>query len=172
MKLNIITWPDPILKKVSEPIDTKTKITPELSKLIDDMVETMYKDDGVGLAAPQVGENIRLIAVDQTGPRERGDLMVILNPEIIEAEGEMDSRESCLSTPEFSTTVKRNERVVVTGLDPKGKPLRIEADNLLAVILQHEIDHLDGITIVERSGRLKRVMYEKKVKKWRKAEKR
>ncbi len=165
MKLEIITYPNPILKKVSEPVG---KITPELKKLIENMVETMYEDDGVGLAAPQVGHNIRLITLDQTGPRERGELMVIMNPEIIEAEGKMDSSESCLSTPQFTTTIKRSERVVVTGTDEKGKPLRIEAEDLLAVILQHEIDHLDGITIVNRSGRLKRAMYEKKVKKWSK----
>ncbi|MBU1248528.1 MAG: peptide deformylase [Proteobacteria bacterium] len=168
MKLKIITWPDPILSTVSEPLDIDEIKTPEFSKLVEDMIQTMYEDDGVGLAAPQIGRNIRLITVDQTGPRERADLMVIINPEIVENEGSMDSRESCLSTPAFTTTVNRFEKLTVTGLDHKGKPMRIEAEELLAVILQHEIDHLDGITIVERAGRLKRAMYEKKVMKWRK----
>lgn len=165
MRLNILTYPDPELKKVSRPVE---KITPELETLIDDMVETMYEDDGVGLAAPQIGQKIRLITVDQTGPRERGDLMVLINPEIVEEEGKVDSTESCLSTPAFSTTIKRSETVVVTAMNEKGEDVRIEADALLAIILQHEIDHLNGVTIVDRSGRLKRVMYDKKVKKWAK----
>ncbi len=168
MKLEIITYPNPILKKVSELVE---EITPELKKLVEAMIETMYKGDGVGLAAPQVGHNVRIITLDQTGPRERGELVVIMNPEIVESEGKLDSSESCLSTPQFTTTIKRSQSVVVTGMDEKGKPLRIEGKDLLAVILQHEIDHLDGITIVNRSRRLKRAMYEKKVKKWSKAQK-
>ncbi|MGE4506139.1 MAG: peptide deformylase [Desulfovibrionaceae bacterium] len=166
MRLKILTYPDPELKEISEPV---REITPEIKQLIDDMVETMYVDDGVGLAAPQVGHKIRLVTVDQTGPRERGELRVLLNPEIVSAEGRKDSTESCLSTPGFTTTIKRSEKVVVTAMDEKGGDVRIEADGLLAIILQHEIDHLDGVTIVERSGRLKRAMYDKKVRKWQKA---
>lgn len=165
MKLEILTYPDDVL---STPCERVEEITPELKQLIEDMVETMYADDGVGLAAPQVGRNIRLITVDQTGPKERKDLRVIVNPEIVEREGEVDSQEACLSCPGFQAKIKRSERVRVKGLDAKGKDVCIDADELLAIILQHEIDHLDGKTIVDRAGRLKRAMYDKKVKKWKK----
>ena len=112
MKLEICTWPDDVLAAKAEPV---AGITPELEKLIEDMVETMYEGDGVGLAAPQVGESIRLICVDQTGPKLRADLRVLINPEIVECDGEVESEEGCLSCPEFSGTVMRKERVKVTG---------------------------------------------------------
>lgn len=166
MRLKVLTYPDPVLKQVCEPIE---EINSEIETLISNMVETMYEDDGVGLAAPQVGHSIRLITLDQTGPNERAELRVILNPEIIEHQGTVDSRESCLSVPAFSVTIKRHEKVIVTGLNEKGKKVKIEADGLLAIILQHEIDHLDGITIVDRASRLKRAMYDKKVSKWSKS---
>ncbi|MEF2146526.1 MAG: peptide deformylase [Desulfovibrionaceae bacterium] len=165
MKLEIRTYPDDVLAEPCKPVK---KITPEIRKLIENMVETMYADDGVGLAAPQVGQPIRLITVDRTGPKERADLRVIINPEIVEREGEVDSQEACLSCPGFQAKIKRSERVRVTGMDADGKDVCIEAEELLAIILQHEIDHLDGKTIVDRAGRLKRTMYEKKVKKWMK----
>lgn len=163
MKLEILTYPDPFLCEPARPVE---EVTPELQQLIDNMVETMYADDGVGLAAPQVGQNIRLITLDQTGPKDRADLMVLINPEIVEAsEEEVDSRESCLSCPGFTGTIKRNEQVTVRALDRDGKEVCIEADALLAIILQHEIDHLDGTLIVNRVGRIKRSMYDKRIKK-------
>ncbi|MDD4731029.1 MAG: peptide deformylase [Desulfovibrio sp.] len=165
MKLEIVTYPAEVLAEPCRPVE---EITPEIKQLIENMVETMYEDDGVGLAAPQVGHGIRLITVDRTGPSERKDLRVIINPEIVEREGEVDSQEACLSCPGFQVKLKRSERVRVTGLDADGNDVCIDADELLAIILQHEIDHLDGKTIVDRAGRLKRSMYEKKVKKWKK----
>ncbi|WP_285907331.1 peptide deformylase [Pseudodesulfovibrio pelocollis] len=164
MKLDICTWPDDILAGKAEPV---AEVTPELRQLIEDMIETMYEGDGVGLAAPQVGRSIRLICVDQTGPKLRGDLRVLINPEIVECEGEVESEEGCLSCPEFTGTVLRKERVKVTGMGPDGKPVCIDTDGFLAIVLQHEIDHLDGITIADRAGRLKRAMYRKKAVKWK-----
>ncbi|WP_031481510.1 peptide deformylase [Maridesulfovibrio frigidus] len=163
MKLDILKYPDPTL---AEPCMAVEKITPELKTLIDNMVETMYDDDGVGLAAPQIGEKIRLIVIDPSGPKNRTELQVIINPIITDSEGKVDSEESCLSCPTFSCVIKRSEKVTVTGMDENGDDIKIEADEFLAIVLQHEIDHLDGKLIVDRVGRLKRSMYDKKIKKW------
>lgn len=165
MILDICKWPDDVLAMKAERIE---EVTPELQELIDNMIETMYESDGVGLAAPQVGESIRLIVVDQTGPKIRGDLRVIVNPEIIECDGEVDSEEGCLSCPELNVTVKRKQRVKVVGLDRDGKEVVVESDGFLAIVLQHEIDHLDGITLADQVGRLKKAMYRKKAMKWAK----
>lgn len=164
MKLNICTWPDEVLAAKAETI---TEVTPELQELIDDMIETMYESDGVGLAAPQVGESIRLICVDQTGPKIRGELRVLINPEIIECDGEVESEEGCLSCPELNVKVKRKERVKVKGLDREGKETCVETDGFLAIVLQHEIDHLEGVTLADRTGRLKKAMYRKKAMRWK-----
>lgn len=165
MKLEIVKYPEPSLKEICERIE---EITPELRETIDNMIETMYEDDGVGLAAPQIGLQKRLIVIDPSGPKERTALQVIVNPEIISREGKVDSEESCLSCPSFRCVIKRDEKVTVTGTDLEGNELRIEADDFLAIVLQHEIDHLDGTLIVDRVGRLKRAMYDKKIKKWKK----
>jgi peptide deformylase len=164
-KLPIRTYPDPVLAKVAEPVG---EITPEIAKLIEDMMQTMYESDGVGLAAPQVGQSIRLITLDETGPKERKSPMVVLNPVITECAGSKESEESCLSLPTFSCKVKRYECVTVTGKNEKGEDVEIKAEGLLAVILQHEMDHLEGKTLVDHASRLKRTMYDSKVKKWRK----
>ncbi|QJB55842.1 peptide deformylase [Pseudodesulfovibrio sp. zrk46] len=164
MKLDIVTWPDEVLAAKAKTIEA---VTPELDELIENMIETMYEADGVGLAAPQVGQSIRLIVVDQTGPKIRGDLRVILNPEIVESEGEVDSEEGCLSCPELNVKVKRKERVKVTGMDREGNDIEIDADGFLAIVLQHEIDHLEGMTLADRVGRLKKAMYRKKAMKWK-----
>jgi peptide deformylase len=165
MQMEICTWPDEVLAAKAKAID---EVTPELEKLIEDMIETMYESDGVGLAAPQVGESIRLICVDQTGPKIRGELRVLINPEIVECDGEVDSEEGCLSCPELTVKVRRKERVVVKALDEKGKEVCIDTKGLLAIILQHEIDHLDGVTLADKAGRLKQAMYKKKALKWKK----
>jgi peptide deformylase len=164
-KLPIVTYPDPVLAQKAQPV---AEITPEISQLVADMVQTMYESDGVGLAAPQVGKSIRLITLDETGPKERKSLMVLLNPEFVEQVGEKESEESCLSLPTFSCKVKRYEAVTVKGLNEKGEAVEIQAEGLLAVILQHEIDHLEGKTLADHASRLKRTMYDSKVKKWRK----
>jgi peptide deformylase len=164
MKLNICTWPDDVLADTAQPV---TEVTPEISRLIDDMIETMYEGDGVGLAAPQVGESIRLICVDQTGPKLRGDLRVLINPEIVECGGEVESEEGCLSCPDFSGTVLRKEWVKVKAQDRDGAEICVDTDGFLAIVLQHEIDHLNGVTIADRAGRLKKALYRKKAMKWK-----
>jgi len=164
-KLPIRTYPDPVLAATAAPVG---EITPEIRQLIDDMMLTMYESDGVGLAAPQVGQSIRLITLDETGPKERKKPMALLNPEIVVGEGCKESEESCLSLPTFSCKVKRYECVTVKGRNEKGEDVEIKAEGLLAVILQHEMDHLDGKTLVDHASRLKRTMYDTKVKKWRK----
>ncbi|NDV18249.1 peptide deformylase [Pseudodesulfovibrio sp. JC047] len=165
MQLEICTWPDAVLAAKAEPL---SEVTPELKELIENMVETMYESDGVGLAAPQVGESIRLICVDQTGPKVRGDLRVLINPEIVECDGEVASEEGCLSCPGLNTTVTRSEHVVCKATDPDGKDVTIDTAGFLAIILQHEIDHLEGVTLADRVGRLKKAMYRKKALKWKK----
>lgn len=165
MLLEIVKYPDP---RLGEKCARVAEITPELRELIGHMVETMYEKDGVGLAAPQIGEGIRLITVDDTGPKERKALRILVNPEIVGGEGVKESEESCLSVPAFSTKIKRKETVTVKAQDENGQDVRIRAEGLLAVILQHEIDHLDGVTIVDHAGRLKRALYDKKIAKWRK----
>jgi|MTBAKSStandDraft_1061840.scaffolds.fasta_scaffold00001_65 peptide deformylase len=163
MLLEIVKYPDPRLAKKCAEV---AEVTPRLRALIEDMVETMYEKDGVGLAAPQVGHNIRLITVDDTGPKERKALRVLFNPVIVEAEGAKESEESCLSVPSFSTKIKRKETLTLKAQDDKGQDVCFKAEGLLAVILQHEIDHLNGVTIVDHAGRLKRALYDKKIAKW------
>jgi peptide deformylase len=164
-KLPVFTYPEPVLAQKAQPV---VEITPEIAMLIEDMIETMYESDGVGLAAPQVGKSIRLITLDESGPKERKSPMVLINPEFVEQAGVKESEESCLSLPTFSCKVKRFETVTVRGLDRKGETIEIKAEGLLAIILQHEIDHLEGKTLVDHASRLKRTMYDSKVKKWRK----
>ncbi|HHY14986.1 MAG TPA: peptide deformylase [Firmicutes bacterium] len=140
--LDIVTVGDPVLETRAQEIPRITKRT---VKLINDMLDTMYEADGVGLAAPQVGEGLRIIVIDVgEGP------LVLVNPEIKAGEGQEIDVEGCLSVPERWVYVKRFQQVTVEGLNEKGRPVRIEADELLARALQHEIDHLDGILILDR----------------------
>jgi len=157
--LEIRKYPEEILKKKAEAI---TDINEDLHQLIDDMVETMYKANGVGLAAPQVGVSKRLIVVD-TSPREANQsLIVLINPEISDSEGEILSEEGCLSLPGFITRLKRKEKILVKGLDRKGKEIEVQATGLLARALQHELDHLEGILLVDRISPLKRELFRRK----------
>ena len=165
----IVTYPDPILAKKSAPV---ADITQDVRTLADAMVETMYANDGIGLAAPQVAENIRLVTVDISGPKKRDDLHVLVNPEIVESSGATESEEGCLSVVGYRAKVKRAARVGVKALDLDGNPLEIEAEDLLAICLQHEIDHLDGILFIDHISRLKRTLYEKKLAKWLKTKRR
>lgn len=157
--LEIRKYPDEILKKKAEKIET---LDSNLQKLIDDMIETMYKANGIGLAAPQVGVSKRLIIVDTSPKQENQGLIVLINPEIIQSEGEILSEEGCLSLPGFLTRLKRKERVLVRGTDRKGKEIEIEAEGLLARALQHEIDHLDGTLLIDRISPLKRELFRRK----------
>ena len=160
----VLQFPDPRLKRVSEPIE---KIDDEIRALAADMLEVMYDEPGIGLAAPQVGESIRLIVVD-TGWTEEGaerDPLVLVNPEILEREGTITWTEGCLSVPDLQADVERAQRVRIRGLDLDGREVVEEAEDLRAVCFQHEIDHLDGILFIDRISRLKRSMYVKKRKK-------
>ncbi|TMA07469.1 MAG: peptide deformylase [Deltaproteobacteria bacterium] len=160
--LEILKYPDAALKKVSLPIKT---ISGEIVRLIEDMVATMHAAPGVGLAAPQVGVLQRIIVIDLDYEDPGKNLIKLVNPEILHAEGEVVWEEGCLSVVDFTAEVKRAERVEVVGLDDKEKEVRIDADGLLSVALQHEIDHLDGKLFIDRISRLKRDLYTRRLKK-------
>jgi len=163
--LEILKYPHPKLKKKSLPVET---IDENLRRLIADMAETMYAAPGVGLAAPQVGHSLRLAVIDVTPANEKKNLLVLLNPEIISAEGECTWDEGCLSVPDYNEEVKRKEKVVVRYRDPEGKICEIEAEGLLAIALQHELDHLDGVLFIDRISSLKRALYRRKLQKEKK----
>lgn len=161
-KKDIVIYPDKVLKSKADPIEN---IDLRVVALAEDMSQTMYEAPGVGLAAPQVGEPLRLIVVDQTAGKEDDNLIVVVNPEIVEKEGNRVDSEMCLSVPDTSIDVSRAERILVKGIDLKGNELRIEAEGFLARIFQHEIDHLDGVVILDYASFLKRSIYLKKRKK-------
>ena len=165
MPREIVTYPDPILARKSAPIE---EITDEIRELADEMVEAMYENRGIGLAAPQIGENVRLVTVDLSGPDERTGLKVFVNPRITARSGSTETEEGCLSVRGCQAKVKRAECVTLEAQDLDGNDITLEADDLMAVCLQHEIDHLDGVLFIDHISRLKRSLYEKKLKKWKK----
>jgi peptide deformylase len=158
-KLTILRYPEKVLKQKAVPV---RDIDGSLQKLIDDMIETMYAAPGVGLAANQVGVSKQLTVIDVSARDEKCPLIVLVNPEIVHLEGEIESEEGCLSIPDYTTVLKRALKVCVKGLDREGKPVEIEAEGLLARALQHEIDHLNGILFVDRMGRIKREFFKKR----------
>jgi len=160
--LPILKYPDPMLKRVSQPV---TSIQKDIRQLVDDMFETLHDAMGVGLAAPQVGQLMRVIVVDLSAHQEGSDLVALINPEIVWSDGEVIWEEGCLSVPELTVEIPRKEHVKVTGLDFKGKPLELKADGLFAIALQHELDHLNGRLIIDRLSALKRELYRKKSRK-------
>ncbi len=164
MVREIVIWPDPVLKQVAAPVD---RVDDTIRRLLDDMAETMYAADGVGLAAPQVAEGKRCIVID-TSPRQEGQKLIhLVNPQIVRTEGVTSYTEGCLSIPgEAEEVTDRAERVWVRALDFSGKPFEIEAaDGLLAIALQHEIDHLEGVMFVDHLSSLKRELIRKRMKK-------
>lgn len=169
MLLEILKYPDPRLADKSTPVEA---VDDEIRTLIENMFETMYTAEGVGLAAPQVGVTKRIIVVD-CGTREEGEgtplpprePIAIVNPVVAEGQGSIVWEEGCLSVPGYVDEVERKAKVRVTGLDKNGEPLEIHAEGLLAVCLQHEIDHLEGVLFVDRLSRLKQSMVKKKLKK-------
>lgn len=164
MKRDLRVYPDPVLAEQAKDI---SEITPELKQLAEDMAETMYANEGIGLAAPQVGESCRLVVVDITGPDKREDLRILVNPVISRrSDDTVESEEGCLSVAGYRAKVKRAAEVTVEATDLEGNPVTIEADELLAICLQHELDHLEGTLFIDHISRLKRTMYDKKVKKW------
>lgn len=161
--LEIKRYPEKVLRQKAEPLGA---VDNEIQRLIDDMIETMYSAPGIGLAAPQVGVSKRLIVID-VGPRdeEKTPLIVLVNPEIISAEGEIESEEGCLSLPGYITNVKRSGSIIVSGLDRKGRPVEIKGEGLLSRALQHEIDHLDGTLLIDRISGIKREFFKKRFQK-------
>lgn len=161
--LDILTYPDKFLKQQTQPV---ANIDGVMQTLIDNMATTMYAAPGVGLAAPQVGIGQSFIVYD-IAPKEDGqDLHVLINPRIIESEGEiLSENEGCLSVPEFRADVKRAERIFVEGVDRDGNPLRFEAEGMLAIVIQHELDHLNGTLFIDRISALKRNLYKRRVQK-------
>lgn len=160
--LPILTFPDPVLKEESSPV---SEINNDIKELAQDMIETMIAAPGSGLAAPQVGRSCRLIVVDLSQTREEQKPFVLVNPEILSADGEFLYEEACLSVVDYSAKVKRASSVTVRGLDLEGKPLEIQAEGRLAVVFQHEIDHLDGVLFIDRISALKRDLYRRRLKK-------
>ncbi len=140
-------------------------LSDEVETLIDDMIDTMYAASGVGLAATQVGEGLRLFVADPSSGRSAADLRVVINPELVEADGTQREEEGCLSLPGFAGPVTRSARVVVTGLDRDGSPVRIEGEGLLARVLQHELDHLDGNLFVDRLSGIRRDLIVRRIRK-------
>ncbi len=167
--LEIVKYPHPVLKKPCEPVG---EIDEEVRKLIDDMRETMYGARGVGLAACQVGVSRRVIVLDVSPMDPQHAFLALINPEIISEEGEVDHEEGCLSVPDYLEKVKRKEKVCVRGLSPEGMEVEIKGDGILAMALQHEIDHTNGILILDRVSRLKREIYRNKLKKEKRKEER
>ena len=165
MLLEILKYPDPTLALKAAAIP---EITPEIRQLAADMAESMYANQGVGLAAPQVGRAIRLVVIDLSGPEKREALLTLVNPVITTRAGEQEDEEGCLSVRDYRANVKRAATVTVAATDLDGNPFCLEADGLLAVCLQHEIDHLDGVLFIDHISRLKRAMYDKRVKRWAK----
>lgn len=167
MILEIIKYPDPFLKTHAARVES---VDDSVRKLIDDMIETMYYARGIGLASVQVGDTRRVVVLDvpDEDEKERAkgrNLMALVNPEIVSAEGETFYEEGCLSVPGVTADVERAARVKVKALDRDGKPFEIEAEGLLAIALQHELDHLNGVLFIDRLSRLKRELVKRRYKK-------
>jgi peptide deformylase len=160
--LEILKYPDPRLSKVARPVSNVTDATVQL---ISDMLETMYAAPGVGLAATQVGVLQRIVVLDVDHENPRTNVYKLVNPVITHSEGQLVWEEGCLSVVDFTAEVRRAEHVQVVALDEHGKERTIEAEGLLAVALQHEIDHLDGKLFIDRISRLKRDLYTRRRKK-------
>jgi peptide deformylase len=162
--LEILKYPHPLLKKRCEKVD---RIDGEVKKLIRDMTETMYQANGIGLAACQVGVSRRVIVVDVSPIDPEKEFFAMVNPEVISEEGEIEHEEGCLSVPDCLEKLKRKEKVLVRGFSPVGKEIEISAEGILAIAIQHEIDHVNGVLILDRISRLKREIYRNKLKKER-----
>jgi len=158
----ILTYPEPVLKQKADPV---ANIDNRVNALMADMVDTMYAAPGVGLAAPQVGEGERIIVVDVDHENQGKNLIKLVNPVVVESDGTIVWEEGCLSVVDYKADVRRAARVLVKGWTLDEKEIEIEAEELLAVALQHEIDHLDGKLFIDRISRLKRDLYKRKIKK-------
>lgn len=160
--LKILKYPEAVLKERAMPVEN---IDGKLAALLDSMAQTMYAAPGVGLAAPQIGESRRMIVLDTDHEDPGKHLLKLINPEIVESHGSIVWEEGCLSVVDFTAEVKRAKQVLVRAWTPDQKEIQIEADELLAVALQHEIDHLEGRLFIDRISRIKRELYKRKLKK-------
>lgn len=162
MQQSIRRLGDGCLNDVARTVD---QVTPEIQRLIDDMIETMYAAPGIGLAAPQIGVALRVFVIDVSAGRDASSVITMVNPQFVERAGLQLEQEGCLSLPGFTATVARPERVVIKGLDRHGKDQQIEAGGLLARAFQHEMDHLDGTLFIDRLRGIKRELIVRKVRK-------
>jgi peptide deformylase len=156
----ILQYPDPRLHQAALPVD---RVDEKIRNLINDLAETMYAAPGIGLAATQIDEHVRVIAIDISENRDR--LQVFINPELVASSGQADREEGCLSVPDVYEKVTRAERVTVRALDANGAPFTLEAEGLLAVCIQHEMDHLEGKVFVDKLSRLKQNRIRARLKK-------
>ena len=162
-KLDILTYPD---KTLSQPTTALENIDGKVQEMIDGMANAMYEAPGIGLAAIQVGWDKSVLIYDISPREESRELQVLVNPKIITQEGQiLSENEGCLSVPDFREDVKRSEYITVEGHNREGDPIRLDAEGILAIVLQHEIDHLNGTLFIERISSLKRQMYKRRIKK-------
>ncbi|MGZ3416933.1 MAG: peptide deformylase [Polyangiales bacterium] len=157
----ILHYPDPRLREKAQPV---AEVTPAIKKLVEDMAETMYAAPGVGLAATQIGEAHRIFVIDTANEDEPSQLKVFINPEIVARDGEITWEEGCLSFPSIVEEIDRAQKVTVRAIDQNGKPFELECDGLLAVAVQHELDHLDGVLMIDRMGALKKRIVDRKMR--------
>ena len=159
----LVLLPDPILRETSKPVE---RVDDQLRKFADDMLDTMYDAPGIGLAAIQIGEPLRMLVIDVADKDEEPSPLVVINPEIVTRSSALNvHEEGCLSIPDYYAEVERPARVTVNFLDRDGKAQTIDADGLLATCLQHEIDHLNGVLFIDYLSKLKRDMVVRKFKK-------
>jgi len=160
--LEINKFPDKILKKKTLPVENLDSLTQDI---IDNMIETMHFARGLGLAANQVGVTKRLCVIDLSVKEDKGPLIVLVNPVIVEKEGMIDAEEGCLSIPGYMTSIKRPEKVFIKGISREGKDIELEGTGLLARVLQHEIDHLDGLLFIDRMSPIRREFFKRRYRK-------
>jgi peptide deformylase len=158
----ILKYGDQLLQQPARPVP---ELTPEIDRILDDMIETMYAAPGIGLAAPQIGIPLRMFVVDISVGRDPAGLLVFINPEFLELDGMQLEEEGCLSLPGFNATVVRPSRAVVKGLDRAGNVQQHEGTGLLARAFQHEMDHLDGMVFLDRLRGIKRDLIVRRIKK-------
>lgn len=158
----ILTYPDPVLRQQAKPV---TEFNDSLKQLVEDMIETMYSAPGVGLAANQIGVTLQIIVINPSRENEIKDPLAFINPTIEKGEGSQSSEEGCLSVVDFFATIKRFQKIWVNAYDLTGAVMNFEADDFLARVIQHEVDHLNGILCIDRVSALKRALYKKRLKK-------
>ena len=158
----LLKYGAPELKRVSSPVQ---KFGADLKKLVEDLEQTMYAERGVGLAAPQIGVNLRVIVVGVMTDTQEEERFSLVNPEIVDSQGREKGEEGCLSIPGFTAVVERPGYIRIRALNPEGEPVERDAEGLLARVICHEIDHLDGILYLDRISRLKRDLIRRKIRK-------